>query len=234
MESDPDNEIEGEVIDAGAAATWRLVRTPAPALRGPTLALVRVEDFEFPELAPPDPTIPTEFPKRIISSQPPRTRETRRGDCVERQTVQFLRLRGPTQTKDQHVLDIVVVEPTGSSGGTSIGTSIASVDAIYATYFVVLLKICVRYRWQLWAIAKRTTTELRCPPPAASTTSVSDEIKSARWVQIEELFPLPCERTVLFTTGAHAQSYEEAVRWANTYAGSAGLDRGIGTLQDHR
>lgn len=126
---------------------------------------MRVEDFEFPELPPPDPTIPSEFPKRIVGFHPPRSSETQRGDCIERQTIQFLRLRGPIQTIDEHVSDVVIVEPTGSSGGTSIGTSIASVDAIYATYYVVLFKICVRYRWQLWAIAKRTTTELRCPPP---------------------------------------------------------------------
>lgn len=49
---------------------------------------------------------------------------------------------------------------------------------------------------------------MRASPPAPSTTSVSDAIRSARWVQIEEIFSLSCKRIVLFTTGAHAQSME--------------------------
>jgi hypothetical protein len=224
--------IDYAVLDASRSGKRVATGIPTPGLGA--IAALRVEDFHFPEIDPPDPTEPTTFPYRISRAQPARRYETRRGDCVERQTVQFLTVRGPIQSRREHVLDIVIVEPTGSSGGTSMGATIGGVDAIFSTYNVVLLEICVEFRWQLAAIIKRVETVLRCPPPRRSSTNVVEEVQSAYWDQIEEIFPLPCRRTVLYTTGASAQSYEEAIRWANDYANQSGLERGIGSLADHR
>lgn len=197
-------------------------------------ALVNPKDFVFPEIEEPDKEIPTQFPYRIVQSRPRRSRTTRLGGCTKTRRVQFHVVRGPMQTKDIPMLSIIIVEPTGSSGGTSMGTSIASADAIFSTYYVVQYRICVRYRWELSAIARWTHITEVCPPPRGTTDK--EEVKfvsGLRWAELPTVFPFPCGRTVLYTTGATADSYNQAVRMADRLARDRGLERGIAPFVDH-
>jgi hypothetical protein len=143
---------------------------------------------------------------------------------------------GPLQTQEEHLWDIVIVEPSGSAMGSSLGVAPASVGIETPSYNVVLMKICILHQWRLrqYEIIRRTTRQ--CPPDM--TTEVVREETSDydwSWEQLPPIFPHPGDRTLLYTFGGSSPDpFEVARNKADEHARRHGLPRGEGPFQDYR